>query len=208
MCTGWTMEFIYAFLFSSVDKNEVPLILKYLFIYSLFSFGVVGHWRRQCHQNTDDGKLPGITFLFVSIWLIFISAITIFVHMLMYLSSSLQCWNSNITILIMSNTVIYQKALRVRDRLLYVIIFFLGLLFVHQIRLATHLYQIHHPYPQFLIANWLLINLQGVCFAKWTFCMHKNQSHRGFHYLIHLHVFANPQNTFPIFLRQSIKLTY
>lgn len=28
------------------------------------------------------------------------------------------------------------------------------------------------------------------------------------HYLIHLHVFTNPQNTFPIFLRQSIKLTY
>ena len=114
--------------------------------------------------------------------------------------------------------VIYQKALCVcvcvcahgSDFFLC----FLGLLFVRHFWLATNSFQIYHPFLQFLKANWLMNNLQGVCFVKLMFCMHKKNPPKSLwllwncHYLIHLHVFTNPQNTFPIFRRQSIKLTY
>lgn len=59
------------FLFSAAEKNEVLLIFNiflYFFIYSFFFFfssllSITA--RDRIAKNTDDGKLPGITFDFL-----------------------------------------------------------------------------------------------------------------------------------------------
>lgn len=57
------------FLFSAVEKNEVLLIFNifiYLFIYSFLFLSLLSITARdRVAKNTDDGKLPGITFDFL-----------------------------------------------------------------------------------------------------------------------------------------------
>lgn len=172
-------------------------ICIYLFICKIFAFSLfcfvflsffslpITAWGR-LNKTQMMANYQELRSVFVWIWLIFISVCKTFAFPLMYVHEHfsvtqfvLKKKKKRITILSLKRQMmcpIEVLSVCLCDFFHYILYFLLLLfLFVLHFWLATHLSQIHLPSLRILKSNWLMINLQGVCFVT---LMHK--SHKGF----------------------------
>lgn len=169
------------FLFSAVEKNECYWFLIYLYIYLFIAFCFCFCFFSARDRIAKTQMMANYQELHLIFCEHFINFHVCFNHFHtfphLYAVSfcetyTIQFWWWQISS--------YIKRSYVCVHMWFYFFLSLGLLFVHHFWLAIHSSQIHHPFLQFLKANWFIINLQGVCFVKSMFCMHRNQSHCGF----------------------------